>query len=209
MPVEVDEATLHGEEPRAHTSRLATMKAQRALEKAQRASEKAQRAMETLPTAAPSAVILGADTVVSIGNEILGKPADKEAARAMLAQLSGRTHTVTTSFCLLRTLVRTLKRTKVPGQNEARPDRNKATDETTVEDTVIQETVESRVTFRELSTAEIDEYIETGEPMDKAGAYGVQGLGGRFVKEVRGSYTNVVGLPTDELRVALKRLGVI
>lgn len=109
--------------------------------------------------------VLAADTLVALDREILGKPAGEAEARDMLTMLSGREHQVVTGYCLL------------DGQDE------------TIGLGV------SQVRFRDLGRAEIAAYVASGEPLDKAGAYGVQGMGAAFVKEVSGSYTNVVGLP--------------
>ena len=110
-------------------------------------------------------IVLGADTIVVLDEHLLGKPANVADAARMLRLLSGRTHQVMTGIALM-----------VPGNTV-----------TAVETT--------NVTFRILSEAEIAEYIATGEPMDKAGAYAIQGLGGAFVEKVDGDYSNVVGLP--------------
>jgi septum formation protein len=126
------------------------------------------------------ALVLAADTVVEIGGEILEKPVDAEDARRMLNRLSGRTHTVVTAFAIARDGAVLEKRA-----------------------------VLSRVTFRELSAREIDEYIATGEPFDKAGAYGIQALGGSFIARVEGSRENVMGLPVCEVVEALQRHGVV
>jgi len=127
----------------------------------------------------PAAIVIGADTIVVCETRILEKPADADDARRMLAMLSGRTHTVVTAFALAR------------GGNilESSP-------------------VKSRVTFRELSKAEIDDYVATEEPFDKAGAYGIQGVGGGFISRVEGSRDNVMGLPTERVVAALARFGV-
>jgi septum formation protein len=126
--------------------------------------------------------ILVADTVVvAPGGAILGKPRDDADARAMLATLSGQTHTVSTRFAL------------APTKGRAAPWH--------------AETVTTRVVFRALDGAEIDAYVATGEGKDKAGAYAVQGLAGAFVSRIEGSYTAVVGLPLSELVVALRKLG--
>ena len=125
------------------------------------------------------AIVIGADTIVVCENQILEKPADAADARRMLAMLSSRTHTVVTAFAIAR-------------------------------DAKILETspVESNVTFRRLSDAEIEDYIATDEPFDKAGAYGIQGVGGGFIAHVEGSRDNVMGLPTDRVVAALARHGV-
>ena len=127
----------------------------------------------------PERLVLTADTVVEIDGDILNKPEDPHQARTMLRRLSGRTHTVITAFALAR------------GRNifECTP-------------------ILSRVTFRELTDETIDEYIATGEPFDKAGAYGIQGKGAEFIVRVEGSWSNVMGLPIDETLAALRRHGI-
>ena len=127
----------------------------------------------------PDAIVVGADTIVVCEDRILEKPADVADARRMLTTLSGRTHTVITAFAL-------------------------ASGGTLLESSP----VESRVTFRKLTDAEIDDYIATDEPFDKAGAYGIQGVGGGFISDVEGSRDNVMGLPTDAVVAALARHGV-
>jgi nucleoside triphosphate pyrophosphatase len=124
------------------------------------------------------ALVLGADTIVECGGEILGKPRDHADAHRMLRTLSGRFHTVTTAFALAR---------------DGRVLESRA--------------VVSRVRFRELDDREIDSYIRTGEPMDKAGAYGIQAEGAGLVVEVEGARDNVMGLPVSEVVAALRRQG--
>lgn len=125
--------------------------------------------------------VLGADTVVAIDGRVLGKPGDPREAEEMLRNLSQREHRVLTGFCIWR----------YPSLEQR-------------EDTVI-----SRVKFKDLSAAEIHWYINTGEPFDKAGAYAIQGKAAFMVKEVHGSYTNVVGLPLCEVVEALRELGAV
>lgn len=125
--------------------------------------------------------ILGADTIVEIDDHILGKPRDLEDGVRMLRLLSGRTHQVKTAFAIL----------DAAGHVRA------------------QQIVTSRVTFKALSDAQIHEYLATGEPFDKAGAYAVQGIGAALVDSVEGSYTNVVGLPVAEVLVALRALDAL
>lgn len=128
----------------------------------------------------PDAVVIGADTIVVSDDRILEKPASPDDARRMLQVLSGRTHIVITAYAIAR------------------------------EGAILEsEPVESRVTFRALSEREIDEYIETNEPFDKAGAYGIQGLGGGFISRVEGSRDNVMGLPKERVVAALARQGVV
>jgi septum formation protein len=125
------------------------------------------------------AFVIGADTAVVIEGQILGKPVDTEDARRMLQLLGGRTHEVLTGTAVIR----------IPG---AEPSVH-------VEST--------RVTFVPLGAAEIDDYIATGEPFDKAGAYGIQGVGGRFVSRIEGCYFNVMGLPVSRLWQMLAAMG--
>lgn len=129
---------------------------------------------------APDDFVLAADTVVEIDGDILNKPESAQEARAMLRRLSGRTHTVITAFAVAHNNV-------------------------VIESTPIQ----SRVTFRELADDVIDAYIASGEPFDKAGAYGIQGKGADFIVRVEGSWSNVMGLPVDETLAALRRHGAI
>jgi septum formation protein len=124
-------------------------------------------------------ILLGADTTVELDGEILGKPGDSANAREMLAKLSGRTHHVVTGVFLLR----------LPGNA------TRAAVETTA------------VTFAPLSEKEIDDYVASGEPMGKAGAYAIQGLGGRFIPEIEGCYFNVVGLPLSRFYTLVKKAG--
>lgn len=127
----------------------------------------------------PGAAILAADTLVTADGCILGKPKDDAQAKEMLQFLSGREHRVVTGFCL-----------RADGQ-------------------VDSGLAETRVRFRKLSTAEIEAYVASGEPRDKAGAYAVQGSGAAMVEAVSGSYTNVVGLPLAASVVLLLKRGVI
>ncbi len=122
---------------------------------------------------------LGADTVVVAGDEILGKPDSEADARRMLRSLSGTVHEVHSGLALVRR----------PGAMEG----------------VVEEI--TRVTFAPLSDEEIDAYIATGEPFDKAGAYGIQGIGGRYVTRIEGCYFNVMGLPLARLWAFLREFG--
>lgn len=121
----------------------------------------------------PGAIVIGADTVVVLRGRRLGKPADAEAARAMIRALHGRCHEVWTGIAVVR-------------DGDAR---------TAAECTTVQ--------FGRMTEAEIEAYVRSGEPLDKAGAYGIQGLAGQFVKRIEGDYTNVVGLPLARLRAVL------
>jgi septum formation protein len=126
-------------------------------------------------------VVLAADTAVVLGAEVLGKPAGAADARRMLEALSGTVHEVLTAVCVRR----------------ARP-------APAVE---LDALVATRVRFATLSAGEIDWYVATGEPLDKAGAYAIQGSGGAFVLSVEGSVSNVVGLPLAEAAGLLRRAG--
>jgi septum formation protein len=133
----------------------------------------------SVSTRIPDALVLAADTVVECDNVIFVKPRDRDEARRMLAALSGRTHTVITAYALAS--AGTIKH---------------------------QEPVSSRVTFRTLNDVEIRDYVASGEPMDKAGAYGIQGRSAGFIAQVDGSRDNVMGLPVAEVLAALARHGV-
>ena len=122
----------------------------------------------------PEALVLGADTVVCLDGEILGKPKNAAKAREMLLSLSGRTHTVYTGVCVV---CRGVSRTRV---------------------------VSSQVTFHTLSDDLIERYIQSGQPLDKAGAYGIQD-GFPIVERYEGSFTNIVGLPVEETRELIEQ----
>jgi septum formation protein len=143
---DIDETPRPGENPRDYTVRLA--------------SEKAR----AVP-ASDDETVLGADTAVVLGDEIMGKPLDAADALRMLRALAGKRHEVITGICL---------------KHGAR---------------LVSDLATTAVWFEPLSEAEIREYIASGEPMDKAGAYGIQGLASRFIGRIEGSYSNVVGLP--------------
>jgi septum formation protein len=129
----------------------------------------------------PQAWVIGADTVVVIEGRILGKPAGVDQARRMLERLSGQKHLVHTGYAI-RCLAR--------GRH-------------------ISATVTTEVEFKRLLPAEIEWYLQTGEPFDKAGAYAIQGIGTFLVRRIDGSYTNVVGLPVCEVIEVLIREGVV
>lgn len=127
--------------------------------------------------------VLVADTSVVVDDEVLGKPADSRAARSMLERLNGRTHLVLTRFAL------------ASGRPSDRIDH--------------EETVRTEVTFRRVPSTRLDAYVATGEGLDKAGAYAVQGGASAFVESIRGSYSAVVGLPACQVAVALERAGIL
>ena len=156
--VEIDETPAKGELPHAYVDRMAREKA------------------EAVP-AGPDELVLAADTEVSIGRRILGKPSGEAEAVEFLLLLSGRRHRVTTALCLKLGERRWRRR------------------------------VETRVKFKRLSDTEISAYIRSGEWRGKAGGYAIQGLAGAFIPEINGSYTNVVGLPLTETAALLQGAG--
>jgi septum formation protein len=129
----------------------------------------------------PENYVLGADTIVVVDDRILGKPRDTRDAARMLRLLSGRTHAVITGVYLAG---------PVAGESEA-------TSATTL------------VTMCEISDREIRDYVATGEPMDKAGAYGIQGMASRWIPRIEGDYSNVVGLPVAQVYLMLRERGAI
>jgi septum formation protein len=160
IPADIDEEYLPGEAPIAHAERLARAKA------------------DTIAQVAPDAVVIGADTIVVIDDQVLGKPRDESHAAAMLRQLSGRTHEVYTAVAVAH------------GQRT---------------DSVVEVV---SVTFRQLLDEEIRSYIATREPMDKAGAYGIQGYGATIVQRIDGDFFAVMGLSLVRLVTLLAHHGV-
>src|SRR5260370_27667514 len=136
----------------------------------------AQEKARAVSSRAPGAIVVAADTIVVCDGAILETPASPDDARRLLTILSGRSHVLITAFALVRDAI-TLERSAV----------------------------ESRFTFRILEPAESDEYIATGEPFDKAGSYGIQGLGAGFISDLEGSRDNVMGLPTEQVVAAITR----
>ena len=158
-PADIDESLLPGERPAAHAERLARTKAR------------------TIADRRPDAVVIAADTIVVVDGDVLGKPRDEAAARAMLKRLGGRTHVVLTAVAV------------------ARGSRTESAVESV------------NVTFRSVTDDEIGSYVATGEPMDKAGAYGIQGFGATIVERVDGDYFSVMGLGLRRLVELLARVG--
>ncbi len=154
LPVHIDETPLPREDPAVLAQRLARAKALAGRE----------RAGATRP-------VLGSDTVVAVGEEILGKPLHRDDALAMLAKLSGREHQVFTAVALA-----------LPADTGP----------------VLQALSETTVWMRRITAAEADGYWATGEPEGKAGAYAIQGLGAVFIEQIHGSYSGVMGLPLYE-----------
>lgn len=161
IPAEIDETPLKDELPRAHADRLSAAKAE---------------VIAAMPEA-QGALVLTADTVVSLGRRILGKPADEGEARRFLSILSGRRHRVTTGVALKSA------------------------------DHLWTRRVETHVRFKRLSDAELDAYVASGEWRGKAGGYAIQGRAAAFVPAINGSYSNVVGLPLAEIAGLLKGAG--
>jgi septum formation protein len=162
-PPDVDESMLPNEQPDSYVERVARAKAE--------AGWKLLR-LRNLPLAP----VLAADTTVSVGGRILGKPADRKQAAEMLAALSGQRHEVLTAVALGR------------------------------DDQIDSALSRSEVLFKKLSAEEIAQYVATGECDDKAGAYAIQGRAARFVMELRGSYSGVMGLPLYETAQLLEKL---
>lgn len=167
VPADIDERELPGEAPGDMAVRLA--------------SEKAVAVRARLDDR-PRCVVLAADTIVVLGERVLGKPRDEDHAVELLSSLVGQVHQVVTGVAVTRA-----------GDADA---------PATVR-------VESTVFMRAASEDEIRSYVATGEPLDKAGAYALQGEGRRFVTAVEGSETNVIGLPMEETSVLLARAGVV
>jgi septum formation protein len=171
MPAKLDESVLAGESPTQHVKRLAEAKARDVLRTAIDPS--------TLPGADESGnsrlTVLGADTIVVVGAEILGKPADADDAVRMLRLLSGRAHEVLTGVAVVTSA------------------------------DIQVEVARTTVHFAPVTDAEMSWYVSTGEPFDKAGAYAIQGLASRFVESIHGSYSNVVGLPVALVYKLLRR----
>ena len=165
VPAEIAETERPGEAPRELAERLAR--------------EKAEAVVAQLGRT-PRRVVLGSDTIVVIGAEVLGKPRDPEHALALLRKLTGRTHVVMTGIAVV----------------ESDSGRTRSC------------VVESRVTLRKADEEELRDYVATGESLDKAGAYALQGEGRRFVSAVEGSETNVIGLPLEETQTMLQDAGV-
>ncbi|MGD8409619.1 MAG: Maf family protein [Desulfobacterales bacterium] len=163
IPSDVDEQKLAMSDPDEYVRALAESKARDISEKH------------------PDSWIIGADTIVLIEQQILGKPDSTDVARNMLRHLSGKMHQVYTGYC-------------ISCKKEKR---------------LFSDVVKTDVYFKELSDREIEWYIQTGEPFDKAGGYGIQGIGAFLVERINGSYTNVVGLPVCEVMSFLIGEGVI
>jgi septum formation protein len=136
------------------------------------AQKKAMKVAESIS----DGIVVGADTIVVLDNEIIGKPEDANHAKAMLKKLSGKTHTVYTGYAIL----------EKPGLQ------------------YVNEYDKTKVTFRDLTDKEIEDYVNTGSPLDKAGAYGIQDQGAVFVTKVDGCFYNVMGFPISHFYVSLR-----
>jgi septum formation protein len=159
QPAHIDETPFEGELPTVHSERLARQKA------------------VTIAEREPGALVIGSDTVVVAGEQILGKPGDTADAKAMLTLLSGRTHMVYTAVAIAW-------------------------------DGAVDSEVEGvQVSFRALSPTDIAAYVATGEPMDKAGAYGIQGFGSTLIDGIHGDFFAVMGLPLRRLVALCERNG--
>ena len=173
-PTSVIERQKRGETPREFVRRMAIEKA-----------EAARAALQERATLSIPGAILGADTIVVVGARTLGKPRSPADARRMLRLLSGREHRVLTGLCLLY----------VNGSQSGSPKKAASAEQWKRRVRVATTTVR----FRRLSPAEIAEYVATGEPFDKAGAYAIQGRACKYVQQIRGCYFNVVGMPISLL----------
>ena len=164
------------------------------------AREKAESVKDVVIRAYGDSLIISADTIVVApdGKTILGKPKDVKDARAMLKLLAGKTHSVYTGYCIYHATNKPAKRarriaTKTAAKRSPR---------------TLVRVVCSKVKMRKLSALMIQRYVATGEPMDKAGSYGAQGMGTALVERIQGSYTNVVGLPMAELVADLEKFNL-
>jgi septum formation protein len=192
---DINETPLAGESPRDCAERLAR--------------EKALAVFQSRP----QQCVLGADTIVVVGDTILGKPADAEDAARMLRLLAGRTHAVITGVCLVGPVsggqwseASKSEIARVAGRIDRKPTTGHQPLATALERTASESTL---VTFCELSDDEIRDYIATGEPMDKAGAYAIQGVASRWIPRIDGSYSNVVGLPVAMVYAMLRERGML
>jgi septum formation protein len=166
LPGDVDEEQAEGETPDAYVVRVSR--------------EKAESVADGLEPRTGGCWILAGDTIVVLGEAVLGKPGDGDRARRMLEQLQDRRHEVITGICLLN--------------------RKQAV--------CCLEAVRTQVWMRRIEPEEMDVYIRTGEPFDKAGGYAIQGYGGRFIRKIEGSYSNVIGLPMERLGELFRMYGI-
>lgn len=160
IPADIDESVLANESPEKYVERLAI-----------------EKALHVSSTQNNGSTVLGSDTSVVLGKEILGKPDNYQSCYNMLRSLSNRKHKVLTSIAVVK------------------------------DNVVKSEVIETHVQFKALSDIEIENYWQTGEPKDKAGSYGIQGIGGQFIVAIEGSYSTVVGLPLYETAKLLGECG--
>lgn len=183
-PADIDETPRAGEAPLECAERLAREKAL------------------AVSRSCPQAWVLGADTIVVVGETILGKPCDAADAGRMLGLLSGRTHQVITGVCLVGP-------TSVAGFQSPVSSESVLNHQPRTDNRELRSASETTfVTMDELSDEEIGEYVSTGEPMDKAGAYAIQGIASRWIPRIEGDYSNVVGLPVALVYRMLRELKV-
>jgi septum formation protein len=185
-PADIDEKLLVGEAPQDCAQRLAR--------------EKAFAVFQSRP----QDWVLGADTIVVVDGMVLGKPRDAADAARMLRLLSGRTHAVITGVCVVGPLQS--GQSAADGGSKA-PSTDNDRRAVTAFERIASET--TLVTMCEISDEEIRDYIATGEPMDKAGAYGIQGIASRWISRIEGDYSNVVGLPVAQVYAMLRERGVV
>jgi len=186
-PAAIDEVALPHEEPAALVTRLSREKADVARSNLQPPTSNLQRPTSNVhpPTASRPLILISADTTVSLDGDILGKPADAAEARSMLTRLRGRSHQVLTAVTLV-------------APNTGPP----------VADQWITDLASTDVPMRDFSDAEMEAYVATGDPFDKAGSYAIQHAGFNPVSNLSGCYANVVGLPLCHVTRSLRALGV-
>ena len=178
QPADIDETPLPGETPRECAERLAR--------------EKALAVWRTRP----QDVVLGADTIVVVHEAILGKPVDGEDAVRMLRLLSGRVHCVITGVCVVQIVASSQFPVASENRTEHSGEASRSFEVLRTENGELRTASETTlVTMNELSDDEIRDYLASGEPMDKAGAYAIQGRASRWIPRIEGDYSNVVGLP--------------
>lgn len=168
LAVDVDETRKAGEPVPDFVRRLAIEKARRGFDQCETTSGENQ---QKLP-------VLGADTIIEIGDIVLGKPENRQHAKQMLQKLSAKSHTVHTSVAIV------------------------------TEDKTVADICSTRVTFKQLAESEIDRYLATGEADDKAGSYAIQGIAAQFITNINGSYSGVMGLPLYETAELLRQCNV-
>jgi nucleoside triphosphate pyrophosphatase len=189
---EIDETPRPGETPRDCAERLAR--------------EKALAVFRTHPQDS----VLGADTIVVVSGKILGKPSDPADAVRMLQLLSGRVHEVITGVCLVRPVASGKLPVAAEGATPAVESRSGAYEILRTENRELRTASETTlVTMCELSDRDIRDYVATGEPMDKAGAYAIQGIASRWIPRIEGDYSNVVGLPVALVCRILRQEGAV